>query len=233
MGFGFASFLLGDYSLHHTDPESEFTREGSQEWGLFAQDSWKVRRNLTVTYGVRWDYATPEHEQYGRLGQLDPTLPNANAGGALGAVQYASTCNCNFYKSAYPFALGPRLGVAYQLTAQDGVARWMGIHLPVRCIPSRNHDRHERGVSSIRDQPIRKHCDSGLNCAAHLARYQSLRLSALGTVGIPGVSDPYVPDGNENRPPRINQFSFGIQQEITQEFHHGSFLRCQPGRLVG
>ena len=114
MGFGFASFLLGDYASVTQTP-SEFTREGSQEWGLFAQDSWKVRRNLTVTYGVRWDYATPEHEQYGRLGQLDPTLPNANAGGALGAVQYANTCNCNFYKSAYPFALGPRLGVAYQL----------------------------------------------------------------------------------------------------------------------
>ena len=57
-------------------PQSEFTREGSQQWGLFAQDSWKVTRKLTVTYGARWDYATPEHEQYGRLGQLDPTLPN-------------------------------------------------------------------------------------------------------------------------------------------------------------
>jgi hypothetical protein len=32
------------------------------------------------------------------------------------------------------------------------------------------------------------------------------------------VSDPYVPDQNENRPPRINQFSFGIQQEITPNF---------------
>jgi hypothetical protein len=75
-----------------------------------------VTRKLTVTYGARWDYATPEREQYGRLGQLDPTLPNANAGGQLGAVQYASACNCNFYKSAYPFALGPRVGAAYQLT---------------------------------------------------------------------------------------------------------------------
>src|SRR3984957_14595177 len=115
MGFGFASFLLGDYASSTQTP-NEFYREGSQQWGLFVQDSWKVRRNLTVTYGVRWDYATPEHEQYGRLGQLDPTAANGNAGGALGAVQYASTCNCDFYKPAYPFALGPRLGVAYQLS---------------------------------------------------------------------------------------------------------------------
>jgi hypothetical protein len=39
-----------------------------------------------------------------------------------------------------------------------------------------------------------------------------------GTVGIPGVSDPYVPDGNENRPPRVNQFSFGVQQQVTPNF---------------
>jgi hypothetical protein len=39
-----------------------------------------------------------------------------------------------------------------------------------------------------------------------------------GTVGIPGVSTPYVPDGNGNRPPRINQWSLGIQREITKDF---------------
>ena len=39
-----------------------------------------------------------------------------------------------------------------------------------------------------------------------------------GTVGIPGVSTPYVPDANENRPPRINQWSVGFQREITKDF---------------
>jgi hypothetical protein len=29
---------------------------------------------------------------------------------------------------------------------------------------------------------------------------------------------PFVPDQNENRPPRINQFSVGIQQQITRNF---------------
>jgi hypothetical protein len=220
MGNGFADFLLGDYSAITQTP-AEFTREGNQEWGLFAQDSWKVRRNLTVTYGVRWDYATPEHEQYGRLGQLDPTLPNQNAGGALGSVQYASTCNCNFYKSAYPFALGPRLGVAYQLSPKTVLRGGWGYTYQFVANPA----GVTIGTAGI--YPL-----SGLNPYVNIATPGAIAqptwpvtnpyvLPVAGTVGTPttpGTTDPYVPDGNENRPPRINQFSFGVQQEITPNF---------------
>ena len=39
----------------------------------------------------------------------------------------------------------------------------------------------------------------------------------LGSIFAPGT-EPYMPDANENRPPRINQFSAGIQREITRNF---------------
>ena len=54
-GFGYASFLLGDYSSITQTPQ-ENHREGNQQWALFVQDSWKVTRKLTVDYGLRWDY---------------------------------------------------------------------------------------------------------------------------------------------------------------------------------
>ena len=27
----------------------------SRTWGLFAEDTWKARKNLTLTLGLRWD----------------------------------------------------------------------------------------------------------------------------------------------------------------------------------
>ncbi len=39
--------------------------------GLFAQDSWRVRRNFTLNYGVRWDYTTPVTDTHNRLSGFD------------------------------------------------------------------------------------------------------------------------------------------------------------------
>ena len=84
------------------------------QWGFFIQDSWKLTRRLTVDYGLRWDYATPAHEEYGRSANLSLTTPNPAAGGRPGAAIFEATCHCNFV-SSYPYAIGPRLGIAYSI----------------------------------------------------------------------------------------------------------------------
>jgi hypothetical protein len=47
--------------------------------GLFANDNYKVRSNLTVTAGLRWDFDGPLSEKYGRLTSFDPSLYAYNA----------------------------------------------------------------------------------------------------------------------------------------------------------
>ena len=112
-GFPFASFLLGGVvAAGQTAPND--TRMGKQQWGLFLQDSWKVTRKLTLDYGVRWDFATAPREQYGRAGDLG-MIPDPAAGGRIGAPIFEATCHCTFVNN-YPYAIGPRLGFAYQVT---------------------------------------------------------------------------------------------------------------------
>jgi hypothetical protein len=114
VGFPYANFLLGDV-ISATQYAPVDSRMFKSQWGLFAQDSWKATRKLTLDYGVRWDYGTPASEEYGRSANLG-MIPNPAAGGRIGAPIFEATCGCTFV-SAYPYAVAPRLGVA------DGVLR--------------------------------------------------------------------------------------------------------------
>ena len=220
-GFGYASFLLGGYGPYAatlatygtSQSPSENIREGQQTWGLFIQDSWKVTRKLTLDYGLRWDYNTPYHEQYGRLGQFAPTIANANAGGALGATRYASTCNCSFYQSAYPYGIGPRLGVAYQITPKTVFRGGFGINYQYVGAPAGS----AIGTNGV--YPL-----TGVNPYVNIATPGSLVsptwpvtdpniFPVAGTVG--GAPGGFAPDANQNRMPRIYQWSVGFQRQIT------------------
>ena len=124
-GFQFASFLLGGESaVTYAFPTS--SSYSKQQWGLFAQDTWKITRKLTLDYGVRWDYGTYAKEQYGRFSNFDLNTANPSAAGHPGAAIYEATCNCRFSK-AYPYAIGPRVGIAYQINSKTVLRGGFGI----------------------------------------------------------------------------------------------------------
>jgi hypothetical protein len=222
-GFGFASLLLGDFSSVSQSAIEDY-HYGTQTWDMYIQDSWKVTRKLTLDYGLRWDYDTPYREEYGRLGQIDPTLANPNAGGRLGATQYASTCNCSFYKPAYPYGIGPRLGVAYQIdpktvirggwgvnyqwvqNAAGGLVSTPGVYPVAANSPS---------YVPTADQYVNIEAPGAIQ-APHWPVTNPNQFPVVGTTG--GQPLGFAPDGQEGRPPRINQWSIGVQREITRNF---------------
>jgi Carboxypeptidase regulatory-like domain len=112
-GNAFADFLIG--------VPSNFTQSSGQPFylrdrytGLFAQDSWRARRDLTFNFGVRWEYIMPFWEKYNQLqtivpGQQSVVYPNAPEGLLVpGDPGIPSTI-----APSKPDNFAPRLGVAY------------------------------------------------------------------------------------------------------------------------
>jgi len=114
--------LVNTGNLHDTSQP----RIGKSQWAGYAQDTWKVTRKFTLDYGLRYDFATYFKEQYGRAPNFSPTLANPSAGGHPGATIYQATCHCEFAHN-YPFAFGPRLGAAYQITSKTVVRAGFGV----------------------------------------------------------------------------------------------------------
>ena len=111
VGFGFASFLLGDVAnAKETTPFDLYGRQKSMS--LFAQDSYKVTPKLTLSLGLRWDYTFRFHEKYGHwanydLNAIDPTL------GIPGTLVFAKNGSDSFEKNEYYANFGPQIGFAY------------------------------------------------------------------------------------------------------------------------
>jgi hypothetical protein len=118
VGLPYASFLMGlvNTASVANPPDPHWMKP---TLGVYAQDTWKIRSNLTLDYGLRWDYQGFPYEQNDRRSMFDPNLANPSAGGLKGATAYEGTgpgaCNCRFVKTNAK-AFGPRLGASYQFT---------------------------------------------------------------------------------------------------------------------
>jgi hypothetical protein len=128
-GFPYASFLLGlvNNASVNAVQDPQWRKKG---YALFIQDAWKVTRKFTLDYGLRWDLMTQGHEIHFRNSMFGPTIPNPAIGGRLGAIVYEGfgqgRCNCQF-TDTYPYALGPRLGAAYQISPKTVARAGIGV----------------------------------------------------------------------------------------------------------
>lgn len=123
-GFGFASFLLGQVAGAGINITPNIAQFRTQYYAAFVQDDWKVRPNLTLNLGLRYDVDVPRRELYNRYSSFDPALPNPGAGGRLGALAFAggdTSLSSTRFAETYYKNLGPRVGFAYSPDRGDGV----------------------------------------------------------------------------------------------------------------
>ena len=111
VGFGFASFLLGDAS--NASETTAYDLYGRRKaMSLFAQDNWKLTPKLTLNLGLRWEYTFRFHEKYGHWANFDLTAIDPKLG-IPGSLVFANDGSDSFEKNEYATNFGPQLGFAY------------------------------------------------------------------------------------------------------------------------
>jgi hypothetical protein len=120
-GSDFADFLIGA-PVSYSQGEELPLYERSRYYALYAQDSWRATKNLTINAGLRWEVSTPWWEAHNEIYALRPgcqsvVFPGAPTGYCFpGDPGVPSTLSPTRYHN-----FGPRLGLAYSPDAGGGL----------------------------------------------------------------------------------------------------------------
>jgi hypothetical protein len=89
---------------------------------LFVQDSWRVRTDLTINAGLRWDYIMPFWEKYNEIQTIIPGRQSVLYPGAPeGLVVPGDPGIPSTISPAKPDNFAPRIGLAYAPTFDSGI----------------------------------------------------------------------------------------------------------------
>ena len=113
LGLGHSFFLNGESNRYYR----------ARQAGSYVSDSYKLRPNLTVTAGLRWDWNGPLSEKYGRLTNFQPadyqydlqtdTIQNIGLVVAGNNKQFGTKGVSNSTLTGRQWGFAPRIGVAW------------------------------------------------------------------------------------------------------------------------
>ena len=119
-GSDFVDFLLGAPS-GYIQGQSYPSYGRSYYFGLYGQDSWRARPNLTVNFGLRYDVSSPFYEKFNEIqsiipGEQSKIFPGSPAGwvfpGDKGVPRTLAPTRWNNF--------APRIGLAYSFGDHEG-----------------------------------------------------------------------------------------------------------------
>ena len=216
VGFPYASLLLGAVDNGFVGVPSK-SRLGAHAFSGFVQDSWKITHKITLDYGLRYDFQTYLKEEHGRIPYFSASTPNPTAGGRLGGVAFdgygPGHCQCDIAHN-YPFAYGPRIGLAYQVTPKTVIRAGAGISYFKTTDNGLNS--FSTGSQYIYTAPTYGNpaytLASGVPYQITWPNFNPGQVPLPGTIASPSQQiDPHA-----GRPARIMQWSFGVQREVVR-----------------
>jgi len=112
-GSDFADFLLGIPSQYNQSQLQPFY--GRNKYiGLYAQDGWRIRKNLTLNYGLRWDRIEPWYEKYNQIATFEPGRESVAFPGAPAGILFPTDPGVpRTLAPAGNLDFAPRIGLAY------------------------------------------------------------------------------------------------------------------------
>jgi Carboxypeptidase regulatory-like domain/TonB dependent receptor len=112
-GVDFADFLLGVPTQYNQSQLQAFY-DRNKYVGLYAQDSWRLKKNLTLNYGLRWDRIEPWYEKYNQIATFEPGRQSVVFPGAPAGILFPT--DPGIPRTLAPAGnkdFAPRIGLAY------------------------------------------------------------------------------------------------------------------------
>jgi hypothetical protein len=208
-GYDLTDFLLGS-------PQSSSVRFGSANtyfrgsvYDAYGMDDWRLRSNLTIILGLRYEYFTPYTEKYNKVTNLD-IAPN------LTGVAVVLPGQTGPYSGAFPDALinpeknafSPRVGLAWRPTSKG--------HLLVRAGYGMfyNGSIYNQFVSRLASQPPFASTSTLTNSLADpLTLQNGFPVPNSTNLGTNYITNTYAVDRNY-RMPYAQTWNFNISRQF-------------------
>jgi hypothetical protein len=225
-GFEYADFLLGYINQWSANVSPEYgARLKSPQF--FAQDDFKIRPNLTINLGLRWQINHGWNEVHGNIASFDPRVINP-ATNTPGAYWFASThangrtaLEANVYNTVLP-----RVGFAWAMRPNTTVRGGFGLYAYNWSLDTYGHGMgNSFGSSGNYTDP-----SNGITPAALLGGNGNIITSVTGGVSsnpLPytaGSQDPTRFNGSgadyqlyHAKVPKIYQWNFGVERSLTTD----------------
>ena len=234
-GDSFVSFLLGRANAY-TEAERDIVldlRFGRREF--FAQDTWKVRPNVTLDYGVRYQYFVQPVDKHNIYASFDPALFNPNkvvcTTAACTAFDLARTDPTNgigiagatsrFGRRIAPSDknnFSPRVGISWSPRFGGGIAHAL--------FGGENKSVIRAGYGLYYDQPLVGVFEQAAFTSPPFSQVLSLTSTTANVITFsnpsagapPGTLAPrsLIATANNFRAPETQQWSVGLQREVVR-----------------
>ncbi|MGH9845748.1 MAG: carboxypeptidase regulatory-like domain-containing protein, partial [Blastocatellia bacterium] len=222
-GDSFASFLLGLVDNANRTFNASFTtaKFGYNAW--YGQTDWRIRPNLTLNLGLRYEIPVPRTTDPVAFTSFDPNLTDPR-GGLKGALAYAGDCQgCNgkerFGEIDYS-SVGPRLGLAWSLGQKTVIRAGYGIYYSSGngltggfCIRCQNGYSTTAAVSKATTTGAALNWDNGFVPPPTFLAPPIVNPSAGNT-----ADDIWYINPRSGTAPRFRNYSLSIQRELPWRF---------------